>query len=176
MKRILIPSIGVIALTGYVICAGYVVANQNIESLLVCADQGGLSIPFAKNVCRAYLFNFRGTEQDIADLEQGVGASFVVQGRSQLREREQVLEFLLKKNLNLNNIGMHRLTPLHEAVIANSTDELTILLRHGADTNIKDEKFGLTPLELAVKLQSDSDQVDRRPVVALLESHRWRAR
>jgi hypothetical protein len=173
MKKSLIYSAFGIAFAGYAGLSVYAIMDQEIESLLVCADSGGFKIPFSKNICRAYLFNFRGTKLDIADLEKGVGASFVVRGESPVLEREAVLKYLLGKNLNIDNIGMHQFSALHEAVIVNSTEEVEILLRNGADTNIKDKKYGLTPLELAVKLQGEGTPgVDRKPVITLLESYK----
>lgn len=160
-----------ISLAAYLALSSLFVTSQTIESLLICADKGGDHIPFSKKVCRVYLFNFRGNSNDIDSLHKGIGASFVVQGESTPREREEVLRYLLEKNLNINNIGMNALTPLHEAVLANSVEEVEMLLRNGADRSRKDKKYVLTPLELAVTLQSDSSKnIDRREVIALLEN------
>jgi hypothetical protein len=154
----------------YLALSALFVTTQNINSLLICADKGGYRIPFSKNICRVYLFNFRGNPNDIDSLHKGIGASFVVQGESAPQEREDVLRYLLEKNLNINNIGMNALTPLHEAVLANSVEEVEMLLRNGADRSRKDKKYALTPLELAVTLQDSSKNIDRREVIALLEN------
>lgn len=171
MKNKLIYSIFGLAFFGYVTLALWAVARQEIEPLLVCADSGGLNVPFSKNICRAYLFNFRGTKQDISELQQGSGPSFAVQGESSLQEREQILKFLVNKGMNINGIGMHQLTALHEAVLANSDEEIEMLLRNGADAALRDKKFGLTPLELAISLEQDgAPGIDRKPVIVLLEN------
>lgn len=153
----------------YIGLAIYVLAKQEIEELLVCADNGGLKIPFSKCLCREYLFVARGSDHDIDVLHRGVGASFVIQGKSTVSEREQVLKFLVSKGLDVNHIDIHQLSPLHGAVLNNSTDEIEILLRNGANTNLRDKKFSLTPLELALKLQSeDKLPSDRHAAITLL--------
>ena len=152
---------------------GFVASSTlNIEYLVICADKGGLKIPFAKSICRGYLFTFRGSQQDIADLHQGVGASFVLGGESSAPEREQVLKYLISKGLDVNHHDMHQFLPLHGAVLTNSADEVGILLRNGANPNLKDKKYGLTPLELALKIQAENkfpeDRENRKAVISLL--------
>ena len=158
-------------LAGYTTMAAYVVISQDIESLLICSDKPGVyKIPFGKNVCRAYLFNFRGTPEDIATLQKGIGASFVTGGESPLPERERVLKYLIGKGLDVNQIDMHGMLPLHGAVVLNSTDELEMLLRNGARPNLKDKRTGGTPLELAIKLKAKSKEPEKRQaVVSILE-------
>ena len=154
---------------GYIGLSVYLIANQGIEELLICADKGGLKIPFSKQLCRKYLFAARGTQQDISTLQQGVGASFVVQGESSRLEREEVLKYLISKGLDVNRIDINEFLPLHGAVLANSTEEVEILLRNGANPNLKDNKFHLTPLELALKLQrEDKSPNNRFAIVSLL--------
>ena len=174
MKKTLIAIITTIGLlfAGYASLFMYTVTKQDAESLLVCADTDDVFIiPFAKNICRAYLFTLRGTQQDIDFLHGGIGASSVVQGESSVAKREQILKFLISKGLDVNRIDMHQLTPLHGAVLANSVDEVEILLRNGASPNLKDKKFGLTPLELALKLDRENKlPEDRRAVISLLRN------
>jgi len=148
--------------------SAYAIANQSIEELLLCTDTGGLRVPFSKELCRNYLFAFRGTPKDIEALHQGIGASFVVQGQSSESEREEILKFLVAKGLDVNHGDTHGLTPLHGAVLANSASEVEMLLRSGANARLKDEKFGLSSLELAVKLQSVGKPTDRQAVIVLL--------
>lgn len=172
MKRIIAVCIGVLAAV-YVGFSAYVVTNQDIEKLLICADDGGIVIPYSKAICRSYLFAFRGSRQDIDDLHGGIGASFVVQGKSPASEREAVLGFLIKHGLDVNRIDVHQLTPLHGAVLANSPEEVAMLLRNGARADVKDKKFGLTPLEFASQLQSDGKiHADRSAVIILLKTAR----
>ena len=172
-KTKLIALIAGLAVASYGGLATYALVSLDIESLLVCADNGGLKIPYSKQLCRRYLFTFRGTEQDIEALAQGVGASFVAQGISTVQEREQVLRFLIEKGLRIDQPDMHQTTPLHAAVLANSEEEVALLLNGGARRDIKDGRFGLTPLELAIKLQSERPAgLDRTPIISLLKDTR----
>jgi ankyrin repeat protein len=156
---------------GYISLCAYLVMNQNAEELLICADKGGLKIPASKFLCRQYLFAARGTAQDIAALHLGVGASLVVQGQSSAPQREQVLQYLIGKGLDVNRLDRHQLSPLHAAVLANSPEEVQMLLNNGANPNLKDKKFGLTPLELAVQLQNEGQsQRNLSAVIDLLKN------
>lgn len=148
-------TIGSALIIGYVGLSAYVVSRQDIESLLICAEQGGLKIPYAKSICRAYLSAARGTPEDIASLQRGVGASFVVQGGASREEKEQVLTLLIAKGLDVNRVDMHGSTPLHSAVLAGAEDEVDLLLNHGARVDLKDAVNGLNALELALKMQAD---------------------
>lgn len=171
MKRVLIASIVGFLFVGYMGLSIYAVSRQEVGQLLICADRGGLKIPFSKCLCREYLFAFRGSKQDIDSLHQGIGALFVAQGESATSEREQILKFLIGKGLDVNRAGMHQLLPLHGAVLANSADEIRILLNNGADPSLKDNRFGLTALELALKLQSeDKLPGNRNTVISLLKN------
>lgn len=167
-SRVVLAVAAVLA-AAYTCLSAYTISSQSIEHLLICADSGGLRVPFARTLCRSYLFAFRGTPDDIDMLHQGIGASFVVQGESTEDEREEVLKFLIARGLDVNRADMHRLTPLHGAVVANSPVEVGMLLRNGADPKLQDKRFGLTPLELALKLQSEGGQADRQGVITLLQ-------
>jgi len=161
----------------YVGLSAHVIARQDIQDLLLRADQGRLKIPLSRNLCREYLFAFRGTAEDIATLHQGVGAAFVLQGRAPLAERERMLDFLVGKGLDVNRIDRHKLRPLHAAVLSNSPEEvlllLLLLLRHGARPELPDQRYGQTPLELALALERDERrQAGREDLIAMLRSAR----
>jgi len=159
-----------IAATVYVGLSAHVILRQDIQDLLVCADQGGLKIPLSRSLCRKYLFAFRGTPEDIAMLHQGVGTSFVLQGHAPLAKRERTLDFLVGKGLDVNRIDMHKLRPLHAAVLSNAPEEV-VLLRHGARPELPDERYGQTPLELALALERDERrQAGREDLIAMLRS------
>lgn len=170
VRAIAAAFVGIAALA-YAGLSAYAIARQDIHELLICADQGGLKIPFSRALCQQYLFAFRGTTEDIAMLHQGVGASFVLQGRSPLAERERILGFLVGKGLDINHIDMHKLRPLHAAVLANSPGEVALLLRHGARPDLKDERHGQTPLELALALERDERrQAGREDLITALRN------
>lgn len=171
MKKTITASIVGFLLFVYIGLSTYAISTQGIEDLLLCADRGGLKIPFSKQLCRKYLLNFRGSREDIDTLQQGIGALFVTQGESTTSERTELLKFLVGKGLDVNRAGMDRLLPLHGAVLANSADEVKILLGNGANPALKDNRFELTPLELALKLQSeDKTPNDRSAVIAILRN------
>jgi hypothetical protein len=171
IKRLAAYIVGLMIVT-YLWLFAYVIAHQGIEELVLCADDGGLKIPFSKSLCRKYLFGFRGNAEDIETLHQGIGASFVVHGHSSLIEREQILKYLIDKGLNVNHIDRHQLSALHGVVLANSVDEADMLLRMGANSRLKDQKFGLNPLELALKLQKENRlPADRQAMISLLQKN-----
>jgi len=173
MKKVRIGCILGFIVTGYLGLSVYAITKQDVEELLICADKGGFKIPFSREICRGYLFTLRGSQEEIDFLHQGIGASFAVQGESTVAEREEVLKYLISKGLDVNRIDMHQLTPMHGAVLANSAEEVGMLLRNGANPNLKDKKFGLTPLELAHKLDRESKfSEDRRAVISLLKNAR----
>lgn len=170
MKKIIASIIGSLLFI-YMGLSAYVVSAQEIEDLLLCADRGGLRIPFSKQVCRQYLLNFRGSKADIDTLQQGIGALFVTQGESTTSERTELLKFLVSKGLDVNHTGMDGLLPLHGAVLVNAADEVKMLLDNGADPALKDERFKLTPLEFALKLQSENKTLsDRSAVIIILKN------
>lgn len=168
-KSTLAAGVLLLAFAGYAALIVTAMTQKPFEHLLVCADAGGLNIPLSKQMCRFYLRNFRGSPDDIAALESGIGASFIAQGKSPLPEREAILKDLTAKGLDVNHIGVNGMTALHEAVLANAIDEVDLLIRNGANPAIKDKKYGLTPLELAEKLQKEhADSGDRGAIIKML--------
>jgi hypothetical protein len=89
------------ALLAYGALAAYAVTKQDIHGLILCADHGGLKVPFAKHACHLYFFSFRGTKEDIEDLHAEVGALFVTQGED-LAQRREMLHFLVSRRLDLS--------------------------------------------------------------------------
>lgn len=177
MKKTITASIVGFLLVAYIGLSTYAISTQGIEDLLLCADRGGLKIPFSQQICRKYLFAFRGSKQDIAALHQGIGALFVTQGESPPAERDTLLKFLVKRGLDVNRAGTDQVLPLHGAVLANAADEVKLLLDNGANPALPDHSptlrnyTGLTPLEMALKLQAeDKSPRDRSAVIALLTS------
>ena len=164
MKKFALTLIGFVVFA-YVGFSAHAVTQLGIEHLLLCADKGGLKVPFSKQLCRNYLMNFRGSQEDIATLQQGVGAFLVTQGSSPISERTELLEFLVGKGLDVNRAGMDNILPLHGAVLANSADGLQILLDVGANPFLTEETFGLTPWQLALRLKGEDTQpIDRSAV------------
>jgi ankyrin repeat protein len=64
--------------------------------------------------------------------------------------QKKVMELLLAEKADVNLLDGDGFTPLHWATTFNKRDAVELLVAHKADMNIKVEKFGWTPLRLAV--------------------------
>jgi cytohesin len=64
--------------------------------------------------------------------------------------QKKVMELLLAEKADVNLLDGDGFTPLHWAATFNKRDAVELLLAHKADMNIKVEKYGWTPLRLAV--------------------------
>lgn len=153
MKKLAL-SLLIIALALYVGVSSYIVTSQGIQSLLVCADRGGLMIPFSKSICRSYLFNVRGSPKDIAELQEYGGAALVINQGVTTAQTRQTLEFLVSRGLNVNGFDESSIRPLQGAVLENSFPKVKLLLDLGADPTLKGSTIKASALELAVKLKS----------------------
>lgn len=63
-------------------------------------------------------------------------------------QRPMIVEYLLKKGLNVNEQDKNGFSALHFAVQSNRVDTIKSLLNYGADVNLKNE-FGNIPLMLS---------------------------
>ena len=64
--------------------------------------------------------------------------------------QKKVMELLLAEKADVNLLDGDGFTPLHWATTFDKKDAVELLLANKADTNIKVEKYGWTPLRLAV--------------------------
>jgi ankyrin repeat protein len=64
--------------------------------------------------------------------------------------QKQVVELLLAEKAEVNVLDETGFTPLHWAAMFNKSDVVQVLLTNKADFNLKVQKFGWTPLRLAV--------------------------
>src|SRR5206468_2498111 len=64
--------------------------------------------------------------------------------------QKKVMDLLLAEKADVNLLDGDGFTPLHWATTFNKRDAVELLLANKADMNIKVEKFGWTPLRLAV--------------------------
>jgi ankyrin repeat protein len=63
----------------------------------------------------------------------------------------EVVLLLIENGYDINAVGSaNGYTPLHDAVMTNNIAAVKLLIRYGANRNIKG-KDGLTPLEKAIK-------------------------
>lgn len=164
MKK-LTASIFAAALAIYFTASAYIVTSQGIQSLLVCANSGGLAIPFSKNICRSYLFNMRGSPEDIAELQEYGGAALVINQGPVTTQTRETLEFLVSRGLDVNRFDESGIRPLQGAVLENSFPKVELLLDLGADPTLKGRTIEPNSLELAVglkpsrKTERGSDQI-----------------
>jgi hypothetical protein len=145
--------------------AVYVFSRESMTQLVFNADIDGY-IPLVQKWTQFYLWNFRGSPEDLRELEFNGGAGLLLERMVgeppkliSLTERELLIKHLMTKGLNINSkAGMngYGLTPLHSMVIGRQEPEAMLLLRLGARTDIKDDRYKLTALELAQHLQQTS--------------------
>lgn len=153
----------------------YFMVNDDLEGLMVCATNE-IACRIPDGVVEYYILHFRGTKEDIDELERGSGLSFVFGNRER---RTKFLNFLLEKGINVNKISpIGGYTPLHGAVLDNDPEVVKFLLDHGADPTIRKKSYSsftefdnLTPLELAQAMSRNRPEIDRSKVKQILEEH-----
>ncbi len=179
IKKILLALVIILPISwvGFTI---YALTTFDLETLMIYSTSGDTCrIPNCDSVVEYYTLHFRGTKEDIADLEEGPGLSFVL-GNSETSAK--FLNFLLEKGINVNKISpIDGATPLYGAVLLNDPELVKFLLDRGADPTIRKEKGGgpapftefdnLTPLELAHALSRNRPEIDRSKVKQILEAH-----
>lgn len=140
------------------------------ETLVLCIlGDGGIRIPGP--LCEAYLYRFRDVQSDVELLSEGAGLGFILEGRDK-DKKYQLAEFFINHGLSVNGpnqYGGYRLTPMHGAILENDLEMTQFLLRMGADINIRSSFNNVTPLELAKVLQEQDPNIDRGPIITLLE-------
>ena len=159
IKKILLALVIIIPAT-WIGLTIYVMATDDLEGLMICSTSDeAYRIP--KSVCEYYTLHFRGTKDDIAQLEKGIGISFVFGDE---KKRATFLNFLLDKGANINLISpLDGMTPLHAAVFDNDPELVKFLLDRGADPTIRKGKGfssatnvdNMTPLEMLNKMEEN---------------------
>jgi hypothetical protein len=164
----------VILALGFTAWVTYAITKQNMTVLVSCAD-GENTYAVVQKFCKAYLWHFRGSAEDMKELEFNGGADYVLRGTAPFSEREALLRHLISKGLNISQkkqVNGWGFTPLHSAVLGLNEPELLLLLRLGARTDIQDDHFKRTPLELAQHLQQTRKHPEEfKRIAAILSSH-----
>lgn len=142
---------------------------QQLSSLpfikeLECAERDNGAFPLTKGLCRQHLFLFRGSDADIASLQDNQGAMrFVVPSiagsTASADERSALLSFVARRGLDINTKEKNW-TPLHAAVNNNDLDGVRMLLRLQPELGIKAGPKEQTPLEMA-QAMNYTDIVDK---------------
>ena len=175
IKKILLALVIIIP-TSWVGFTIYALTTFDLETLMIYSTADASRIP---GVVEYYTLHFRGTKEDIANLEGRNGLSFVL-GNNETQAK--FLNFLLEKGINVNKVSpIDGATPLHSAVLLNDPELVKFLLDRGADPMIRKEKGGgpasftefdnLTPLELAHALSRNRPAIDRSKVKQILEEY-----
>jgi len=153
----------------------YVMSSESIEGLVLCATKDDkLRIP--KSLCEYYLFHFRGTKNEIKELEQGEGLPFVVLDNAQ---QVKYLDFLLNNGFDINKVSqLTGFAPLHIAVLQSKSGIIKYLLEHGADPTTRSGNnagqgslSNLTPLELAQRMLQNNPGLNQASVIQELSKH-----
>lgn len=172
----------VLIVSAYYALAWYSLTQSDIQRLIVYSLEPETS-RYPPKLAEYYLYNFRGTEEDIAFLEERNGIGFVLNGADIPKESVfDHIDFLLKKGCDINSVGFDGFTALHGAILDNMPEYVAFLLKRGADINVKvgysriygkEEKTqysGMNAIELANYL-SKKDKKDRSTVIEILTRH-----
>lgn len=119
-------------------------------------------------VIQRYLYNFRGSEQDINSLEKeaGITIAFDIENKVQ---RRNIFNFLLEKGININKKNtVSGLYPIHEVILRNDVEAVKQLIKNGADLQLKDSTYQKNALAFSKLLIKSKPDVDRHPIVDFL--------
>ena len=141
----------------------YEMSTENIEFVVINATNEETSrIP--SSVYEYYLFNFRGTEEDIQYIGNRAGLNFLF-GISDQNKKYKFLKYFISKGVSINKpSAIDGFPPLHAAILLNDEELVKFLLDNGADINKKDIKFKLTPNEFIDFLQQKNNTIDRSSI------------
>jgi ankyrin repeat protein len=158
MRKIISILLVVIVIAGGTVF--YSLSQDNIENLIVCSvDDGASYIP--AQICEYYLFNLRGTPQDIAFLNEGAGLGFLV-GISDREKRKRLMDFFIAKGVDVNGkSNIDGLTPLHAAILSNDHELVAYLIDKGANPYTKDRDNNMIAREFLNLLAEKNPDIDR---------------
>lgn len=156
----------ILALTGL---ASWSMHTADIEDVVICATEDDTHyIP--SSVCEQYLFQFRGTPNDIEYLESRSGLAFFFESEN-TEMRRRLMSFFLDNGLSINQASaIDGLPPLHAAILMNDPQLVEFLLAHGADPTQKDERHELTASGYLDLLKQKNPERDWSQVAERLES------
>lgn len=143
--------------------------SADIEDVAICAIEDDTHhIP--SSVCEQYLFQFRGTSDDIEYLESRSRLAFFFEVED-TEMRRRLMSFFLDNGLSINEASaIDGLPPLHAAVLMNDPQLVEFLLEHGADATQKDERHELTASGYLDLLKQKNPERDWSQVAERLES------
>ena len=152
-KRIFVWGTATIAIgfTGLYAAFVYEKLDDKPLSLISCID---VEAPWVAWTCKQVLRHASLTPEQVRDLNAEGGAQYPV-SMNDPKEAEELLALFLSRGVNINagNRQGKGWTALHLAAISDPPAAVTLLLKYGARTDVRDED-GRTPLDLARRSQS----------------------
>jgi hypothetical protein len=181
MRKIITYTL-VILISAYFSLACYSLSKSDIEELIAyCLYPENNHYP--PGLPQFYMLHFRGSENDLELLKSHSGLGFILNSASESRDKIiKYVAFFLEKGFDINSVGFDGFTALHGAILFNHPDDVSFLLKRGADKSVrvgysrvygKNEKtnlYGMPPLELATYL-SENDGQDRNQIIRMLTKH-----
>jgi len=142
--------------------------NYDIEEVIICSSNNNAHyIP--SNICKYYLFNYRGNKNDIAKLSKFSNLSFLIHLEN-IKLRNRLFDFFIKNGSDINGASnIDGLTPLHAAILVNDAELVKYLLKIGADPATIDRNNKLTAIQFLHLLINKAPEVNRKEVKLLLE-------
>jgi len=172
MKKIILIVVLVMGFS-YVSFTVYAIATLPMPYLLGCANPNK-AYYLPESACRFYLFNFRGTAEDIYQIRRYKGLTFVL-NTTKDGDYDRFVKFFISKGMDINEPSDDNgFTPLHHAVLMNYPKRVKYLLSMGADPLIKATSPHLNTYGFYTLLEEKSkDQgIDRSEVRDILQQYK----
>ncbi len=136
----------VFSIAGLYVAIVYSLLDDEPAHLLSCVD---VNAPWSAWTCKQVLRYASLTPDQVRDLNAQAGALYPVL-MDDPQEAEEMLSLFLARGVDVN-AGDQRVkgwTALHAVAMSEPVSKVTLLLRHGARVDVRDED-GNTPLDLA---------------------------
>lgn len=181
-RTLLIVLITAICLCAIVLLGLYQDYRKKEIGLQIGCITSEQDLKIVRSFCKSLLFYAPWTKKQLDEINTYSTVSIAIQEASRSPKlAEEYLRLFLKRGANINaqsQMGLRHqsdgtaipsgLTALHMAAMRGSLEEVTLLLKYGADSNIKDER-GRTAIDLAeIGAKKSPDNESYRKVLAIL--------
>lgn len=158
MKKLFVTII--ISISIFLAFSTYALSTRSIENLIICASKN--------SVCEYYLTHFRIDENDIDELQNRGGLSFLIAIQNKSL-RDQLIPLFVKKGLSVNK-GNHidgiGAPPVEIAVVNNDVKLTALLFSLGAEYKTLDPTRTLSNLNESLIIENINE--DRGEMTTLL--------